>query len=438
MPGVLLAIGYAALLLYAVHRMRFFQLEGVPAGWLKGAFVLKVMAGTALWAVYTYVHVDRPTADIYRYFDDSAVMYGALKQSPGDYLRMITGIGNDSPHFDTSYYRVMNNWYRKFESNMYNDAHTVIRFNAIVRLFSFGSIHVHTVFAAFLAFLGSVGLVRAVAILRPDLVRATFIATFLLPSVLFWSSGVIKETLLVFALGLLVWLAIGSLARRLRGPVLLLMLPLIVLLFFLKFYVLLSMVPGLIAYAWCRSSKHRPWLVFMMVHAVFVLLGANSERIIPGFDILDTLAWKQKDFIGLARSMGSGSYLPTEYLDPTFMSFAAQAPRAFAVSFLGPILSWRNGPMGLASALENVFIVVLIGWLLFRRRSWGTVDQVFVLYCVSFCLLLGLVIGWTTPVMGAVVRYRVPFLPFLCYAALVVTDTDRLLRRWPWLRPLRP
>jgi hypothetical protein len=92
--------------------------------------------------------------------------------------------------------------------------------------------------------------------------------------------------------------------------------------------------------------------------------------------------------------------------------------------------------MGLASALENIAIVALLTWLIARRKDWGKVDQAFVLYCLSFCLLLGLVVGWTTPVMGAVVRYRVPLLPFLFYAALAVTDIDRLLRRWPWLRPL--
>ena len=92
MPGILLAIGYASLFLYLIHRSRFFRVDGVPDRWVLAVFVLKVMAGTALWALYTYVIVDRPNADIYRYFDDSAVMYSALKTSPGDYLRMLTGI----------------------------------------------------------------------------------------------------------------------------------------------------------------------------------------------------------------------------------------------------------------------------------------------------------------------------------------------------------
>lgn len=436
MPGILLAIGYASLFLYLIHRSRFFHVSGVPDRWVMAVFMLKVMAGTALWALYTYVIVDRPNADIYRYFDDSAVMYSALKTSPGDYLRMLTGIGNDSPHFDSLYYRVMNNWYRKYESNMYNDAHTIIRFNALVRLFSFGHIHVHTVFAAFLAFVGSIGLVKAMGGLFPRLVKPLFLAVFMIPSVLFWSSGVIKETFLMFALGLLIWLVFSALERRLKGLPLLLILPLATLLFFLKFYVLLSMVPALIAYAWCKLRPGRPLLKFAVVHAILLVLGANSERIIPGFDILNTLAWKQKDFIGLAVSVNSGSYIPTPYLEPTFASFAAQAPHALYTTFLGPLQAWQNGAMGLASALETVAIVLVFTLLLVHRKPWQHVDKVFLLYCVSFCVLLALVIGWTTPVMGAVVRYRVPLLPFLLFAALAVTDEERLLQRSPWLRPL--
>jgi hypothetical protein len=437
MPGILLALGYMALFLVIVHRTGFFHVDGVPRRWVQGAFVAKVLAGTALWALYTYVFVDRPNADIYRYFDDSAVMYGALKTAPGDYLRMLTGIGNDSPHFDSQYYRVMNNWYRQYESNMYNDAHTIIRFNALVRLFSFGSIHVHTVFAAFLAFVGSIGMAKAVGVLLQRLEKLVFLAVFVVPSVLFWSSGVIKETFLMFALGLLIWLLFGLAQGRLNGAVLLLAVPLTTLLYFLKFYVLLSMVPALLALGWCRFRPSRPWLKFAVVHLVFLVAGANSEKMVPGFDILDTLAWKQKDFIGLAVSVNSGSFVPTPYLEPTLISFVSAAPHALYTTFLGPLTAWRNGALGLISAIETLVLLAVVILLLRHRRPWKDVDQAFLYYCISFCLLLALVIGWTTPVMGAVVRYRVPFLPFLLFAALSVTDVERLLSRWSWPRPLR-
>lgn len=123
MPGVLLAIAYTALLLYFMRRMPFFAwIPGLRMRTVAGLFS-KIMAGTALWAVYTYLYTDRTTADIFKYFDDSAVLYGALWQHPGDLLRIFTGISNDSPYFDAHYYGVMNNWVRRFENNVYNDSH---------------------------------------------------------------------------------------------------------------------------------------------------------------------------------------------------------------------------------------------------------------------------------------------------------------------------
>jgi hypothetical protein len=51
--------------------------------------------------------------------------------------------------------------------------------------------------------------------------------------------------------------------------------------------------------------------------------------------------------------------------------------------------------------------------------------------------LLGLVIGWTTPVIGALVRYRVPLLPFWVMAGLCIADPVRLpWRNWKHLQIL--
>src|SRR5690606_25791459 len=126
----------------------------VSLGTLRLLFVLKVLFGTALWAVYTYIYPDRNTADIFKYFDDSFHMYKALGERPLDYVKMLFGIGNDTPEFMQRYYGHMNNWVRQYESNLYNDAHTIIRFNAAVRLISFGEFHVHTVVAALLSMVG--------------------------------------------------------------------------------------------------------------------------------------------------------------------------------------------------------------------------------------------------------------------------------------------
>ncbi|MCC6541585.1 MAG: hypothetical protein IT225_05150, partial [Flavobacteriales bacterium] len=66
--------------------------------------------------------------------------------------------------------------------------------------------------------------------------------------------------------------------------------------------------------------------------------------------------------------------------------------------------------------------------------GWAGVDKALLASLLGYVTLLALVIGWTTPVMGAVVRYRTPLLPFLLIAGLLLLDRTRLLARWPFLQ----
>lgn len=425
MLGALLALGYACLFLYVIRRARFFDAQGLSRRSLGLFFLLKILAGTALWYVYTYIHTDRPTADIYRYFDDGNIMFRALPDHPVDYLRMLTGIGNDQPHFDVNYYQVMHNWYRQYEGNLYNDAHTMIRFNAFVRLFSFGHYHVHTVFACFLCTIGLVALYRAFAPRVVGHERPWALSLFVLPSMLFWTSGVLKEALLLFGLGIFL-LAIMQLLRGRSRIWFLVLPPAIVLLFFLKFYVLLSLVPALCAYVWCSlTGGRRAWMKFAITFGAFLILGLNSDLIYPNFRILEVLYVKQRDFLGMATSVHSGSLVEVTPLEPNIGSFIRQAPHALYMTFLSPLTAWKHGALGLMSALENALLVVL-AVLVFRwRRPWAEVDKALLLFCLGYCLLLALVIGWTTPVIGAMVRYRVPLLPFLLLAGMCIADPGR-------------
>ncbi len=426
MPGLLLAIGYACLFLYAIRRARFFDAYGLSRRTIGVLFLLKILAGTALWYVYTYVHTDRATADIYRYFDDGNILFRALPEHPLDYVRMLTGIGNDQRHFDVQYYQVMHNWYRQYEGNLYNDAHTMIRFNAFVRLFSFGHYHVHTVFACFLCTLGLVTMYKAFVPLLAGHERAWALALFVLPSMLFWTSGVLKEALLLFGMGLFLS-AVMDLVRNGARLWNIVLLPFcIVLLFFLKFYVLLSLLPALCAYAWCvRSGSRRPLLVYAIVFGACVLMGLNSELFYRDFRVLEVLYVKQRDFIGMATAAQSGSMVIVTPLEPNVWSFLRQTPHALYMTFISPLTAWRHGALGLVSAAENALLLLFIGLAVRWRRPWAEVDKALLYFCVGYCLLLALVIGWTTPVIGALVRYRVPLLPFLLMACLCIADPGR-------------
>lgn len=434
MMGAVLAVGYALLFLLLVQVHPFFRTPGARVVSL--AFVLKLVAGTGLWYIYTYVHTDRATADIYRYFDDGNIMYEALYAHPLDYLRMLTGIGNDQVRFDVNYYQVMHNWYRQYEGNLYNDAHTMIRFNAFVRLFSFGHYHVHTVFACAFSVVGLVALYRAFAPLLMGHGPGLVLATFLLPSVVFWASGVIKEALLLFGLGLFLLGVFRLVAGQVRSMAALLAPFALVLLFFLKFYVLLSLIPALTAYAWCRRTGGRsPLLKFALTYAAFLVLALNSTLIYPGFNVFEVLWVKQRDFIGMAEAAEAGSLVDVPRLDARPLTFLKLAPHALYMTFLSPMVHGLHGALGLMSAVENIALLIVLGLAWYWRRPWPQVDRTLLLLCTGYCTTLALVIGWTTPVIGALVRYRVPLLPFLVIAALCLADPQRI--PWPaWYRRL--
>lgn len=435
MADLLPTCGYFLLLLYLIQRSGFYRAPGLGKRTIGALFLLKVAAGTVLWGVYTFHYTDRMNADIYKFFDDGNIMYGALYSHPVDFLRMITGIGTEAPHISTQYYEVMNNWYRQYDTGYYNDAHTMIRFNALLRIFSFGIFHVHTVFFAFLALTGQVAMYKAFLQWVPELPKAWMAGLFLWPSVLLWSSGPIKEALLFFGWGIFLL----QVFRRMQGPLpwtgwAWMALGLLVQ-FTLKSYVLACMLPGLLALWWCRrTGGRRAGPKFLALYAAAIAAALVLPLLFPGLDVVAIIQQKQRDMLGVVQAVSPGSYVPTDRMAPGAMGLLKAMPHALYLTFLSPLVSWDIGALGLMGALENAALLALVPVAWLWRRPWGRVDRPMFFFCTSFCLALGLLIGWTTPVVGALMRYRIPLLPFYTLALLLVADPDKVRRHLPFLR----
>lgn len=422
---IILPAAYAALGVYLIHRLGFFKLPGLSTRFLQAVFLLKILAGTALVAIYTYYYTDRTTADVYKYFDDGQVMFSAIKTSPGDYFRMLFGINNDTPHF-AQYYSQMNNWYRVYESNLYNDSHTIIRFNAFVMLFSGGYIGVHTVVMCFLALVGLTALYKLFALYFVGREKLLAVAIFLIPSVVFWGSGVLKEGLLFFAIGI----GLYNLEKLLSGNKTLMRLIVVLfafaLIFICKMYVLIALFPGIIGYVWIKlTSTKYIYLKYFTVIAVCTIAAVNIKLVLPKDDFLETLSEKQRDFISLADSMNTGSVIHINRLEPTFKSFVLNAPEAFFNTLCRPFIWEAKSPFEIAAAIENLFLLLLIIYAIVKLDRQKLFHPL-VPFCFTFVLVLFVLSGIATPVVGALVRYKTPGLPFLVVMVLLVSKIKGL------------
>lgn len=415
--------------------MKFFQVDGISPSGLSLLFILKVLAGLALWAIYTFYYTDRATADIYKYFDDSLIIYNSLFTQPEDYFRILFGIGNNTPHFD-QYYNAMHFWARASDSGLYNDSHTIIRFNALCRLFSFGCYNVHTVIICFLSLTGLTAIYKTFVPHLKDKKKELMAILFLLPSVLFWGSGVLKEGLIFFAIGMLIYHA--NMLFNLKS--LLIVVAATLLLAFSKFYVWLSILPALLFMVWLNKTKGRqPFLKFIIVMSIIAIAGLNIDKFTEIQNPLVTLSQKQLEFNRLAGGEMldselkpipvAGSVIAIPTLEPNFRSFLTNTPQALGNVLFRPLPWEMRSPLMLLAGFENILTLsVILLCIIFSKplRSW---PWKYILFCFSFVVLQFLIIGETTPIIGAIARYRCVSLPFLLIGFLFLLDKEKIVKK---------
>lgn len=498
---ILLPAIYAALFIFLIYKIRFFHVQGLSPAVVSGIFLLKIGCGVAMALIYTYYYTDRTTADVFKYYDDSAIMYNALTTEPLDFFRMLTGFRDDPDYFRSTYYIKMANWYRDFDST-YNDSRTIIRVNAFLRIFSFGYFHVHTVFMCFISLIGLTCIYKLFATYMEDRRRALLLLVFFLPSVMFWGSGVLKESVMLLGLGLLVYCFHRLITHGLTIRRLLLVLAGLGILLVTKYYILTALITGLLANAWIyKTGGRKPLLKYIAVAALLVIAGGAFVRLKPQYDPLEILAQKQKNFINLARGGAYVAndklliYLPIEYKDslvptardsiftikkntpiiywklnnvndtlygaslndtahytlwwniipsgsrigqkplqPTISSFLKNVPGALVNTLFRPHLLEARTPFMLMAAGENLILLSLLLFCIFffKRPSSPPLFWLSIFFVLTLFILIGLV----TPVLGALVRYKMPALPFLAAAMLMIIDKEKLTRMLPFIKSL--
>lgn len=474
--------------------MKFFRIGNIPIRWFQCVFVLKVLSGFLLYLIYTYYYTDRSTADIWKYYDDGMVLFSALHNHPVDYFKMLFGLMNDTPHFQ-AYYDQMNHWYRPYGSSISNDTHTIIRFNAFVRLFSFGYYNVHSVVANFLGLIGLTGILHFLKQMAPNKEKWFFVGVFLMPGMMFWASGVLKEPLLLFGIGLFLYSCMKFLSDGFSIGKLVVVGLSLFFLFTVKSYAFIAIVPGLIGWLICqRFSKLHPAIVFSGLYLLIVVGVVFIGYIMPNKNLLDRLAQKQYEFYQLAEGgtyvktslndtlyIGAqsfdeltfsdnrarlvansdvnavywkqakqpnassqvleegtevavlldygktGSTIEIQRLEPTAWSALKALPTALVNAMFRPFLWEIRSPFMALAGLENLILMVLFIAAIVGAYSNTSLPNSSVWFvAVSFALVVLILTGLVTPVLGAIVRYKVPALPFLVCALLAFVNTEGL------------
>ncbi len=245
------------------------------------------------------------------------MMFGTLHTSAKDYFTLLTGIGDKDIHYQTMYH-TMNSWDNGYDSTLYNNSHFIIRLNAVMMLLSHEHYGVHVILFCFISLVGLTYVYKAFVPFLQYKTKLLFAAIFLFPSVILWSSGILKEALVWLGLGLSIYyffqlvnhVQSSIISRPKRGMQIILILIGFGILFEAKAYTLLCLLPCLVAQFLIEKKeffKKHPVVNYTFTLLLYIGAGTLGHLMFSGkVNPLQMIADKQMDF---NRTSKGGIYL---------------------------------------------------------------------------------------------------------------------------------
>lgn len=412
--GYLLFFIYFFLLSWLLTKTKFVKEAGLPATAVILLFAAKVAAGLAMGWVFR----NDVNADTWQYHRLALDEYHLLFNHPGEYFSNLFQSGYE--HKYDGVLQMKNSYWNDLRTNL------VIKLVSILHIFSFGNFYVNIVLFNGIVFLGHIALFRTFKAMLNGSNIILVICCFLLPSLLLFTSTIHKDGIIFFAISFAFYglYTLKAVDKKWISAALLLMG--VLLIFLIRSYIFLALVPALLA--WRLSfdkSNTTAFRIYALVVGACLLLFFLSFYFSP-VSLPGLIVEKQGEFLGLEKAR---SFIGVPALQTRPLSFLAAIPPAMGHLLLRPFFTdYQLSPLLFAFAAEWYIYIMVAILFLFRRRK-GDFNLSFILCCLLFAFVIFLLIGYTVPILWAIVRYRSVYLPFILAPLLSSIDWNALLKR---------
>lgn len=299
----------------------------------------------------------------------------------------------------------------------------LIKILSVFDLLSFGNYFVNVIFYSAITLIGPLSLFRVMADVFPGRRMIVMLASFLIPSFIYWTSGIQKEGLIFTGLAVIVYcIYFGCSERRFNWKRISGIIVGLLLVVALRNYIIIILLPAILVWLLAIKWKSRAALVFSISYFLFIIIFFNAKYLNSELDFPNSVVTRQQEFLSLESG---NTTVPIQQLEPNFISFAKNTPQSFALSILRPYPSDVKHILSLAACLEiMLFYVLFVLFIFFRRR--GSQSSPFVYFCLFFSVTMLLAIGFSVNNLGAIVRYRSLVLPFFIIPMMAFTDWAKI------------
>lgn len=363
--------------------------------------------------------------DTFSYFTGAHEIWQAFIKSPGIAFEMIT---NNPANYSPQALEFAQHMGYSFASSHL----AMFKISGIVGLIAFGQYLPIAIIFTFLSFYGT-WLIYIVFVRKyPHLWKQLAISVLFIPSVIVWSTGILKEPLCMFGIGICFYSFDRILSRKNRVRNILLFAGGSWLLLTIKDYLFYTLVCATAAYAYFNFIKHLQskalkyaitsimYVTTISIVVYFIYEPSNIilNEFIDYFKRADNL---QNYMIQTANEVGGAAYtLPT--YDYSGTGILKSFLLSLNVSFFRPYIWECTNPLMLFNFLESFIATILVVLALFKLLA-GKIrmkNNPLFIFCLVFTLLLGFMVGFISYNFGTLIRYKVPFQPFFYTAILIL------------------
>lgn len=422
-----------AIIFVRARRRQERDLPGNPAyRYYVKAIMAKVFGGLALAAVYAFYYGGGDTVN---YWSDASILTSLLFHNPTCYLDIILGDLSRENFFCFHYSTTgLPLYYLKDPQSF-----TVARLVSPLYLLTIHAFFACTVLTSWVAFGGVWRLYLVFCEEYPRLTKEFAISILFIPSVLFWGSGILKDT---FTFSAVCWMtyAIYNLVIKgvdRRNSIIYLIISAWMLIT-IKPYIFVALLPGSLVWIFFQRIRDiaNPIIKVLIAPIMLMVLGigasfffAQASESLGAYGSVDTMLEKavvtQQD---LKREAYGGRSFDIGDFEPTLPGVLSKAPIAIFSGLFRPTLLEADSPFMFITAIENTLVMLFFLYMFLRvgpiSYLRGTLADPMSMFGFVFALFFSFAVGLTTSNFGSLARYKIPALPFFLTSIYIARERN--------------
>ncbi len=431
---IIVTVFYAVLIYCIAFVIRSFYADNLlyRKYFIKG-LTAKLVGGFCFSLVYTYFYTYG--GDTMAYYEDAETFTVMFFNDPNRMLSLFFNPTGDA----TAVLDIKNRLRFGIDTNEFS----VVRFAIVTNILALNSYYSATLLFAALSYIGVWQFYLVFARRYPRIYKQLAIAVLFIPSVFFWGSGIMKDSIVLGFLGVCVY-AIDRFLRDgfskwfwlgvtfLSGAII----------FSIKAYIIMALAPALLVWVvmngkdrirnkFLRSLVIPVLLIFSVVGiaATLQLLSLyNSRYSLERFaeTAQSVQTWHYVEGENFSDNHGRGSSYTLGDYDPDLAGIIKMFPASVNVTLFRPYFWEVKNIMMVASALESFVIMIFTLYIFLvlgvRRVIPLLLKDSFLMMAFSFAIFFAFAVGFTSYNFGALARYKIPCIPFYIASLMILRD----------------